>query len=112
MDLIKLWIRKTPGRMTGKRHQEKAKQLLDLIWGNEDMLALFSRTESFAERVAGSAAQVVQAEVDVLRENTHFFGKYDSTVNIDDMDFNEAVDEVRSKSDPNCCYSLRKSLGS
>ena len=56
MDLIKLWIRKTPGRMTGKRHQEKAKQLLDLIWGNEDMLALFSRTESFAERVAGSAA--------------------------------------------------------
>jgi len=90
--------------MTGKRHQEKAKQLLDLIWGNEDMLALFSRT---AER----AAQVVQAEVDVLRENTRFFGKYDSTVNIDDMDFNEAVDEVRSKSDPNCCYSLRKSLG-
>ena len=96
VDLIKLWIRKTPGQMTGKRHQEKAKQLLDLIWGNEDMLALFSRTESFAERVAGSAAQVVQAEVDVLRENTRFFGKYDSTVNIDDMDFNEAVDEVRS----------------
>ena len=62
--------------MTGKRHQEKAKQLLDLIWGNEDMLAPFSRTESFA---------------DVLRENTRFFGKYDSTVNIDDMDFNEAV---------------------
>lgn len=96
MDLIELWIRETPGQMTGKRHQEKAKQLLDLIWGNEDMLALFSRTESFSERVAGSAAQVAQAKVDVLRENTRFFRKYDSTVNIDDMDFNEAVDEVRS----------------
>jgi hypothetical protein len=97
-DLIELWIRETPGQMTGKRHQEKAKQLLDLIWGKEDMLALFSRTESFAERVAGSAAQVIQAEVDILRENTRFFGKYDSstTSNIDEMDFNEAVYEVKS----------------
>ena len=93
VDLIELWIRETPGQMTGKCHQEKAKQPLDLIWGNKDMLALFSRTEPFAERVAGSAAQVVQAEVDVLRENTRFFGKYDSMVNIDDMDFNEAVDD-------------------
>ena len=41
VDLIELWIRDTPGQMTGKRHQEKAKQVLDLIWGNEDMLALF-----------------------------------------------------------------------
>jgi hypothetical protein len=98
VDLIELWIRETPGQMTGKRHQEKAKQLLDLIWGKEDMLALFSSTESFAERVAGSAAQVIQAEVDVLRENTRFFGKYDSATssNADEMDFNEAVYEVKA----------------
>jgi len=83
--------------MTGSRHQEKAKQFLGLIW-KEDMLPLFSRTESFAERVLGSAARVIQAEVDVLRENTRFFGKYDSTTtsNIDKTDFNEAVDEVKS----------------
>jgi len=67
VDLIELWIRETPGKMTGIRHQEKAKQLLDLIWGNEDMLALFSRTESFAERVTESAARVIQADVDFLR---------------------------------------------
>jgi hypothetical protein len=48
----------------GQTHQEKAKQLLDLIWGNEDMLALFLRTESYAEMVTGSA------------ENTRFFGTY------------------------------------
>jgi hypothetical protein len=96
VDLIELWIRETPGQMTGIRHQEKAKQLLDLIWGNEDMLALFSRTESFAERVTGSAARIIQAEVDFLRENTRFFGKYDSTANIDEIDFSEAVDEVKS----------------
>jgi hypothetical protein len=96
VDLMGLWIRDTPGQMTGKRHQEKAKQVLDLIWGNEDMLALFSRTESFAERVTGSAARVVQAEVDVLRENTRFFGKYDSTANLDEIDFREAVDEVKA----------------
>jgi hypothetical protein len=98
LDLIELWIRNTPGQMTGKRHQEKAKQVLDLIWGNEDMmmLALFSTTESFAERVTGSAARVVQAEIDVLRENTRFFGKYDSTANLDEIDFSEAVDEVKT----------------
>jgi hypothetical protein len=96
VDLIELWIRDTPGQMTGKRHQEKAKQVLDLIWGNENMLALFSRTESFAERVTGSAARVVQAEVDVLRENTRFFGKYDSTANLDEIDFSEAADEVKT----------------
>jgi len=97
VDLIELWIRETPGQMTGIRHQEKAKQLLDLIWGNEDMLALFSRTESFAERVTGSAARIIQAEVDFLRENTRFFRKYDSaTANIDETDFSEAVDEVKS----------------
>ena len=96
VDLIELWIRDTPGKMTGKRHQEKAKQVLDLIWGNEDMLSLFSRTESFAERVTGSAALVVQAEVDVLRENARFFGKYDSTANPDEIDFSEAVEEVKT----------------
>jgi hypothetical protein len=87
-----------PYLMTGKRHQEKAKQLFDLIWGKEDMLTLFSRTKSFAERVTGSAAQVIQAEVDVLPENTRFFGKYDSATssNADEMDFNEAVYEVKS----------------
>jgi hypothetical protein len=109
VDLIELWIRDTPGQMTGSRHQEKAKQLLDLIWGKEDMLALFSKTESFAERVAGSTAQVIQAEVDVLRENTRFFGKYDSTTtsNIDEMDFNEAVDEVKSNA-PNLTQIITK----
>ena len=50
--------------------------------------------------MSGSAARAIQAEVDVLRENTRFFGKYDSTTtsNIDEMDFNEAVDEVKSNS--------------
>jgi hypothetical protein len=81
--------------MTGKRHQEKAKQLLDLIWGNEDVLALFSRTESFAERVTWSAARVIQAEVDVLRENTRFFGKYDFTADFDELNFSDAVNEVK-----------------
>jgi hypothetical protein len=90
MDLRGSWIRETPGQMTGNRHQEKAKQLLDFIWGREDVLALCLRTESFAERVAGSSVRVIQAEVDVLQENTRFFGKYDSTTtsNIDEMDFN------------------------
>jgi hypothetical protein len=43
---------------------------------------LFLRTESYAERVTGSA------------ENTWFFGTYDSTANLDD--FSEAVDEVKT----------------
>ena len=82
--------------MTGIRHQEKAKQLLDLIWGNEDMLALFSRTESFAERVTESTTLVIQAEVDFLQENTCSFGKYDPTVNTDEIDFSKVVNEVKS----------------
>ena len=59
------------------------------------MLSLFSRTESFAERVIKSAALVVQAEVDVLQENARFFGKYDSTANPDEIDFSETVEEIK-----------------
>jgi hypothetical protein len=58
------------------------------------MLSLFSRTELFAERVTGSAALVVQAEVDVLQENARFFGKHDPTANPDKIDFSEAVEEI------------------
>jgi hypothetical protein len=53
--------------------------LLDLIWGDGEngLLPLFERTESFQERVATSTVKVIRSELSTLNiKEVRMFGKF------------------------------------
>ena len=77
-DLIKAWIHYTPGdNCHGPLRQRKAKQIVDLIWQDENgLLPLFEKTESFNERVATSTVKVIRSEPDVLNTSVKAFGRF------------------------------------
>jgi len=74
-DLIKAWIHDTPGdNCHGPLRQRKAKQIVDLIWQDENgLLPLFEKTESFNERVATSTVKVIRSKLDVLNTSVKAF---------------------------------------
>lgn len=88
-DLIKAWIHDTPGdNCHGPLRQRKAKQIVDLIWQDENgLLPLFEKTESFNERVATSTVKVIRSELDVLNTSVKAFGRFggDNLPNVRDL---------------------------
>ena len=83
-----------PGEPTGKAHQLKARQLLDIIW-DDDMLPLFENTDTFQESVTDSTAKVIRSELKQLQQNTRAFGKYDPTVKcIEEVDSGKVYNEI------------------
>ena len=94
IELFELWIRDTRGALTGRRHQEKAKMVLDIIFGAEDLFQLFLITESFAESVTKCAAKIIQSELDDLSRESKLFGTFDHSVPPHDFDFSRAVEHV------------------
>jgi hypothetical protein len=69
-DFIKAWIRDTAGdAYHGTGRQKKAKQILDIIWEDEnELLPLFENTESFKERVVQSTVKIIRSELQVLNK--------------------------------------------
>jgi hypothetical protein len=92
-NLVRAWIESTPGEPTGRARQQRAKQLLDLIW-DEDMLPLFERTDTFQERVTDSTIKVVRSELKELQKKVLVFGKYDISTNVEDINFVEVHREI------------------
>ena len=93
-DLIRAWIECTSGQLTGKAHQLKARELLDIIW-DDDLLPLFEQTDTFQERVTGSTVKVIYSELGQLQQNTRTFGRYDPSVNVEDINFDNAYNEIK-----------------
>ena len=82
-NLIKAWIDDTAGVDRGPLRQRKAKQILGLIWQNEnELLPLFEKSDSFRERVTTSAANVIRSELSVLNKEVKMFGKFDPAVDL------------------------------
>ena len=96
-DLIKAWIHDTPGdNCHGPLRQRKAKQIVDLIWQDENgLLPLFEKTESFNERVAISTVKVIRSELDVLNTNVKAFGRFDPTMNPEELKFHDVLEDIK-----------------
>jgi hypothetical protein len=85
--LVKTWIEDTAGDDRGRLRQGKAKQLLDLIWDDEDgLLPLFEKTETFQERVATSTVKIIRSELSMPSKEVKTFGKFDSSANLEAFD--------------------------
>jgi hypothetical protein len=96
-DLIRAWIESAPGKATGKARQAKAKQVIDVIW-NDDMLPLFEEMETFNELVTDSTIKVISSELEELHRSPLFFKQYDPSVNIEDVNFENAYREIKEHS--------------
>ena len=87
--LVKRWlvIEDTAGDDRGRLRQGKAKQLLDLIWDDEDgLLPLFEKTETFQERVTTSTVKIIRSDLSMLSKEVKTFGKFDSSANLEAFD--------------------------
>jgi len=94
-DLIKAWIDDTAGDDHGPLRQRKAKQILDLIWEDENgLLSVFEKTESFQERVATSTVKVIRSELAVLNTEVKMFGRFDPTVNLEELNLQDVLRSI------------------
>jgi hypothetical protein len=73
--LVETWIEDTAGGDRGRLRQGKAKQLLDLIWDDDEdgLLPLFEKTETFQERVTTSTVKIIHSELSVLNKEAKMF---------------------------------------
>ena len=92
----------TPGDTTGLARQRKAKQVLDLIWEEDnELLPLFEKTESFPERIMASAVNVA-----ALNRHVREFGKWDSITNLEEVDLSATLRKIEEYA-PNTFYLLK-----
>jgi hypothetical protein len=104
--VVKTWIEDAPGDTTGPLRQRKAKQILDLIWEEEnELLPLFEKTESFPERVMASAANIIRSDLATLNRHVREFGKWDAITNLEDVPLSETLRKIESHA-PNTFYLL------
>ena len=104
--LIKSWIEDTLGETTGPLRRKKAKQILDLIWEEENgLLPLFEKTESFPERVMASAASIIRSDLATLNRHVREFGQWDSTTNLEEVELSETLRKIERHA-PNTLYLL------
>jgi hypothetical protein len=104
--VVKSWIEDAPGDTTGPLRQRKAKQILDLIWEEEnELLPLFEKTESFPERVMASAAYIIRSDLATLNRHVREFGKWDAITNLEDVHLSETLRKIESHA-PNTFYLL------
>jgi len=89
--LVKTWIEDTARDDRGRLRQGKAKQLLDLIWDDDEdgLLPLFEKTETFEERVATSTVKIIRSDLSALNKKVKMFGKFDSAANLEAFDLRQ-----------------------
>jgi hypothetical protein len=104
---IKSWIEDTSGDTAGLLRQRKAKQILDLIWEEENgLLPLFEETQSFPERVMASAANIIRSDLATLNRHVREFGKWDSITNLEEVDLSETLRKIKRHA-PNTFHLLK-----
>ena len=79
--------------MTRDRPVRLILQVLGIIW-DDDMLPLFEKTDTFQERVTDSTVKVIQLELGRIQQNTRTFGRYDPSMNIEEINFKEVYNEI------------------
>ena len=91
------WIHDTAGDTnSGPLRQRKAKQILDLIWENENgFLPLFEQTESFKERVVESTTKIIRSELEVLNKKVKAFGRFDPNANPEGLDLQNVLKYIK-----------------
>jgi hypothetical protein len=96
-DLIKAWIHDTAGGDHGSVLERKVNQIVDFLWQDENgLLPLLEKTESFKERVTNSTAKVIRSELDVLRVKVKVFGRFDPTMNPEELDIQDVPGRIIS----------------
>src|SRR4029077_18913647 len=94
-DLIKAWIHDAAGDQRSV-WQRRVNQIVDLLWQDESgLLPLLEKTESFKERVTKSTAKVIRSELDVLRAKVKVFGRFDPTMNPEELDLQNVLGRIK-----------------
>jgi len=105
--IIKSWMEDTSGDTTGLLRQRKAKQVLDLIWEEDnELLPLFEKTESFPERIMASAVNIIRSDLAALNRHVREFGKWDSITNLEEVDLSATLRKIEEYA-PNTFYLLK-----
>ena len=55
---------------------------------------MFENTDTFQERVTDNTVKVIQSELKELQQNTRAFGKYDPSVDIEEVNFKKVYNEI------------------
>jgi hypothetical protein len=105
--IIKSWMEDTPGDTTRLRRRMKAKQVLDLIWKEDnELLPLFEKTKSFPERMMASAVNIIRSDLATLNRHVQEFGKWDSITNLEEVDLSATLRKIEEYA-PNTFYLLK-----
>jgi hypothetical protein len=93
---IKGWIHDTARGDHGSVRQRKVNQIVDLLrQGENGLLPLLEKTKSFKERVTKSTPKVIRSELDVLRVKAKVFGRFDPTMNPEELDLQDVLGRIK-----------------